>query len=70
MKIATIGQYEIHQPTSGGKAGKGNNITSSIQVRLDSTIVKTIKYSVHRPGGKAGAIAKAKMFIHTEMFTL
>ena len=32
MKIADYQGYEIHVPTSGGKAGKGHQKTSSIQV--------------------------------------
>lgn len=33
MKTGSYGGYEIHTPTSGGKAGKGHNKTTSLQIR-------------------------------------
>lgn len=35
--------YYIHRPTSGGKAGKGYNLTTTIQVRKDGLIIKKFK---------------------------
>ena len=42
----TIGKYTIYLPGSGGKAGAGKNITSSVQVRRDNCIVKQYRYIV------------------------
>ena len=49
MKFDTYRGYSRHLPTSGGKAGKGRNKTSTVQIRtLDgSQIVKSIRYSVN-----------------------
>ncbi len=43
--------YEVWQPTSGGKAGKGHNKTTSIQIRRQLfsggyVIVKQFRYKV------------------------
>jgi hypothetical protein len=63
MKIAEMGKYEIHAPTSGGKAGKGNNRTSTVQVRLGNQLKKQIRYTVGKPKARELAIDKARSFI-------
>lgn len=67
MKIQDIGDYSIHEPTSGGKAGKGRNKTASIQVRKDGFVVKNIRYIL---GGEArpDAIHQAKSWIMRQTF--
>jgi hypothetical protein len=49
MKIADYSGYEIHLPTSGGKAGKGCQVTSALQIV--------------RPAGNARVIVKQVRFI-------
>jgi hypothetical protein len=48
-------------PESGGKAGKGRNITGSVQVRRFNSIVKQFRFKTD--AGAAQAIEKAKRFI-------
>lgn len=50
MKIESCYGYELHQPTSGGKAGKGNAKTSTIQVRRHSLVIKQFRYKVGNDG--------------------
>lgn len=68
MIIATLYGYEVHQPTSGGKAGKHCNVTSTIQVRQGSQIVKSFRYTVDKPGSSRNAIKKARQFIISQRF--
>lgn len=58
MKISTYGGYEIHVPTSGGKAGKGRNATSTVQLRKDNCIVKQFRF---RMGGLDPASTRSNM---------
>lgn len=60
MLLATINGYEIHVPSSGGKAGKGRNKTSTIQVRKDNLIVKQFRFVVGNVESKKKAITAAK----------
>jgi len=57
----------LRQPTSGGKAGKGNNATSTIQVIEDNfhmwRIVKQIRFKVFTLHGRKEAIKKAKKWV-------
>lgn len=58
--------YEIHIPTSGGKAGKGFNKTSSLQVRKNSCIVKTFRFQTACTScstGAADAVRRAKAWV-------
>lgn len=54
-------QYRIKLPIqSGGKAGKGHNKTSTIQVIYEGMmVVKQIRYTVANPSSKNEAIKKA-----------
>lgn len=61
MKVASYqGGVEIHIPTSGGKAGKGYNKTSTIQVWQGSQIVKQIRFTVLDEASRKRAYEKAK----------
>ena len=51
---------EIVMPTSGGKAGKGCNKTSSLQVRKDNMIVKQFRFTVNDPVSRKKAMDKAR----------
>ena len=62
MKIADYKGYEIHLPTSGGKAGKGCAHTSTIQVRKDNIIQKQVRFIVADSEGRRAAIHKARVF--------
>lgn len=72
MFIETLGDYELHQPTSGGKAGTGCNKTGTIQVRLHNLLIKQERYDVaaptEHPRSRYNAIQRAKTFItkHSE----
>lgn len=62
MKIAELNGYEIHIPISGGKAGRGGNVTSSIQVRLNHQIIRSFRFNLFG-GSHERAIRRAKEFI-------
>lgn len=64
MKIADLNGYEIHVPTSGGKAGFGCNVTSTIQVRKDGCICKQFRFTIADNESRDRAIAKAKGFVN------
>jgi hypothetical protein len=63
MLVTTIGKFEVHLPTSGGKAGKGRQVTSSLQVRRGGAIVAQFRFRVSDPDSRKGAVAKARAFI-------
>jgi hypothetical protein len=63
VKLCDMGDYEIHVPTSGGKAGKGHNATSTIQVRRNSLIVKSVRFSLADASERSKAIQKAMDWI-------
>lgn len=47
-KAMCVGDYRGHKlcvPTSGGKAGKRKNLTSSLQVRVGTTIIKQFRFN-------------------------
>lgn len=46
MEIGEYRGYTLYVPTSGGKAGKGNNKTGSLQIRNGNFIVKQIRFKV------------------------
>ena len=53
---------------SGGKAGKGRNVTASIQVRekmgIRYLVKKSFRYTVNDTASKQRAVDKAKEFIN------
>lgn len=56
-----IGEYRgyvICMPTSGGKAGKGCNKTTSLQIRNGNVIVKQFRFKVGTPVEEVAAKAK------------
>ncbi len=66
MKLTDYKGYSIHVPTSGGKAGKGRNRTSTIQIcKTDGgrVIVKQIRFVLYEPDSRINAMQKAKDFI-------
>lgn len=63
MLIGAIGEYELHVPTSGGKAGKGQNLASTIQVRFAGSIKKQIRFILTDSESRKQAIAKARQFV-------
>ena len=66
MKIAALNGYEVHLPTSGGKAGKGKAKSGSIQVRRDSCIVKQFRFRWADKASRLNAIRAARKFMLTE----
>lgn len=54
--------YDLYQPTSGGKAGKGHAKTSSIQVRLDNRLLTQFRYKVGDGLSQATAWKSAKQY--------
>lgn len=62
--IGSFGDYHLYLPTSGGKAGKGANVTSTIQVVKDGLLVKQIRFKL-ADGAKAAA-DKAKTWINEQ----
>lgn len=69
MKVWEHRGYEFHVPTSGGKAGKGCNVTSTVQVRAGSQILKQFRFKVADVLSRARAIDKAKAFLQTYIAT-
>ena len=59
MKVKDVKAYQIHRPTSGGKAGKGRNHTSTLQVRDGGQILKQFRYNVGNAQSYEAAMAKA-----------
>lgn len=66
MKIADYLGFEIHVPTSGGKAGTGRNRTSTIQLRRANCIQKQFSFVMDDPDSRSRAIAKAKHFAESQ----
>lgn len=63
MILGSQNGYELYVPESGGKAGKGHNITSSLQVRLNNVICKQFRFFLGDPVSTKTAIEKAKSYI-------
>lgn len=63
MKITDFQGYEIHLPSSGGKAGKGKNVMSSIQARKNNQILKQFRFTVSSPESQRPAMRKLKNWI-------
>ena len=55
----------VRIPTSGGKAGKGNAKTSTVQVVDGNFLVKQFRFVVADPESKQRAMQKAWQYIHT-----
>lgn len=55
---------EIRIPTSGGKAGKGHNKTSTVQVMDGNMLVKQFRFKVGDSESYRKAREKAKLFIN------
>jgi len=60
MKVTDYKGYEVYMPTSGGKAGKGCNKTSTLQLRKNNCIVAQARFTVDDLASRARAIAKLK----------
>jgi hypothetical protein len=67
--------YHIRESKdNGGKAGRGNNLTASIQVQDRKSALtgyflpKSISYRLDVPTARAKAIQKAKDFVDKELF--
>lgn len=63
MKIGDFGGFEIHVPTSGGKAGKYHAITSNIQIRCDNRILKQFRFIIADSESRKSAMRKTKEWI-------
>ena len=66
MKLCDYRSFEIHVPMSGGKAGKGCNRTSSIQVRRHNSIQIQFRFVLADPASRSGAIAKARAYCNLQ----
>jgi hypothetical protein len=54
--------YALHVPTSGGKAGKNCNKTSTVQLRLEDCVKKQFRFTVNDKESFKKAVAKAKKY--------
>lgn len=54
--------YIIRLPTSGGKAGKGRNRTSTVQVRKDGFLKAQFRFLVNDATSYRAAMQKAEDF--------
>lgn len=63
MKLHDYKGYEFHQPTSGGKAGKGCNRTSTIQIRQGNCIVKQFRFELDIFMDRIRAVKKAEKWV-------
>jgi hypothetical protein len=70
-KILIRGEYSIEQPTSGGKAGKGCAVTSSIQViqrhGFGSRLVANFRFVIADGKSRDRALLKARDFIDSKL---
>lgn len=57
-----LGKYQSHIPHTGGKAGLGKNVTSSIQLREGNQIVKQFRFKTADPDSFKKAAARARKF--------
>lgn len=60
--MITLGKYQSHIPTTGGKAGLGKNRTSSIQLREGNRIVKQFRFKTDDNESFKAAARKARIF--------
>lgn len=63
MKICDYRGFEMHMPTSGGKAGHGYNATGSIQVRFDNCLKANFRFKMDSDVSRKNAVSKAKAFV-------
>lgn len=63
MILAERNGYVARLPETGGKAGKGQNKTSSLQVLKDNLIVKQFRFTMNNPESWKAAVAKANQFM-------
>jgi hypothetical protein len=63
MKILEYKGHELHLPTSGGKAGTGHNVTSTVQARRGGCIVKQARYKMYDVESYKKALRKVREFI-------
>ena len=66
MKLGPFGEhgeYTLHFPATGGKAGRGRNKTSALQVRRHNCIVKQFRFTVAQASSRDAAYAKACRFM-------
>lgn len=67
MKVADLAHgYTLHLPTSGGKAGKGHNVTSTLQIRRAGVIEKQIRFVVADRESRKRAYAKVREFVNRQ----
>ena len=64
--LGNLGPYSFYLPQSGGKAGKGRNKTSSIQVFKDGWIRKHFRFTVANNGALV-ALANATAWAQAEI---
>lgn len=62
--------WEIHLPTSGGKAGKGRARTSTYQVRRNNIIQAQYRFDIADRQSRDRALMKAVQHVHLHTFTL
>lgn len=64
--IGKLGPYSFYLPQSGGKAGKGCNKTSSIQVFKDGWIRRHFRFALANDGA-IEAVRQAKAWAQAEI---
>jgi hypothetical protein len=64
-KVGQSNGFDFYIPTSGGKAGAGNNVTSTIQIRQGSQVVKQIRFKLDDPDSRKRAMQRALVFTGT-----
>jgi hypothetical protein len=67
MQIGELCGYQLYAPESGGKAGKGGNISTSLQVRQFGLIVKQFRFVLSDAGSRQIAIDKAKSLFMNQL---
>jgi hypothetical protein len=64
MKLANlINGFELHLPMTGGKAGKGHNVTSTFQLRKNGAIAKQFRFTLNKKESRQAALKKAHDFV-------
>jgi len=67
MEVRTHRGHTLWEPQSGGKAGKGNNVTGTIQVRKGGRILKQFRFFTKNPGERFEACSKATKWINNTL---
>ena len=65
-----INGYRFYISDSGGKAGKGENVTGSIQIRKGNVIAKQFCFRIGNKGSRDRALAQARAWARASIILI